>query len=86
MVFKPEDAEYDIDEEQHKGWLFLFGGLFISAAFLLGRLEPAACELGSSGATACETTKTWSKPMLYIATSLYLAGAFFAYAAPHLLV
>jgi hypothetical protein len=23
VVFKPEDAEYDIDEEQHKGWLFL---------------------------------------------------------------
>jgi hypothetical protein len=68
----------------YKGWIFLVGGLFIAAAFLLGRQEPVSCEATSSGPTACETTRSWSKPLLYMSSSLYAVGAFFAYAAPHL--
>ena len=66
----------------NKTWVFLAGGLFLSAAFVLGRSEPNACEVPADGSSACEETRSWSRPLLYLSSLLYATGAFFAYAAP----
>ena len=66
----------------HKTWLFLAGGGFLAAAFVLGRAEPEACEITPGSPSACEETRSWSRPLLYLSSILYVTGAFFAYAAP----
>ena len=67
----------------HKTLVFALGGGFLLSGFVMMRFfsPPPACELDGSN---CETTRSWSQPLLYISLALYLIGAFFAYLAPHI--
>ncbi len=68
----------------HKTLVFSLGGGFLLLGFGMMRLfsPPPVCELDDSN---CETTRSWSQPLLYISLALYSIGAFFAYVAPHIL-
>ena len=69
---------------QHKGLVFLFGGICLcfSAALQFRFTAPESCDIEEG---ACEETRNWSRPMLAISVMLYIVGGFFAYGAPALL-
>ena len=68
----------------NKNWVFLFGGLFLVLGLVLPKLfpPPVVCDIDGN---PCETTRVWSRPLLYVSTILYAIGGFFAYAAPYVL-
>ena len=67
----------------HKNWVFATGGIFLGLGFGMSRwfTPPPVCDIDGN---PCETTRSWSQPLLYISVLLYGIGAFFAYLAPHI--
>ena len=65
---------------QHKGYIFLLGGVLLSLGLILPKLSPpVACDIDGN---PCETTKSWSQPLLYGSIILYGIGGTFAYILP----
>lgn len=67
---------------KYKNWTFLAAGIMIGFNFWLfyGRKRSQACEIDENGKeTACDTAARWSKVILWISASIYLAGLFMAY-------
>lgn len=67
---------------KYKNWTFLVAGLLIGFNFWLfyGRKRNQTCEIDENGKeTACDTAARWSKVILWISASIYLAGLFMAY-------
>ena len=75
--------------------ILLFGeyktAVFISAGICLGygwfsQREASAnvtCGIETNGETACATTQTWIRPLLIVASIMYLIGLSFAYVLPY---
>ena len=68
----------------NKTWVFVIGGFFLLLGLILPSLFPpkVVCDLDGN---PCETTRSWSQPVLYFSIVLYAVGGFFAYAAPYVL-
>ena len=66
---------------QHKGIVFIFGGLFLTLGIVLPKLypPPVICDLDGN---PCESTRSWSQPLLYGSLVLYIIGGTFAYLLP----
>ena len=66
---------------QNKGAVFILGGLFIALGIVLPKLypPPVRCDLNGN---PCETTRSWSQPLLYVSIGLYTIGGAFAYLLP----
>lgn len=66
---------------QHKGLVFLFGGLCLALSMILQMRfkAPESCDIEEG---ACEETRNWSRPLLVFSVTLYIVGGFFAYGAP----
>jgi hypothetical protein len=70
---------------EHKGWVFLVGGLLIStAAFFQWRSRYTACPIDSKLAEGCTTARSWSKRVFVISVLFYALGFFFAFILPKL--
>ena len=65
----------------HKEWVFALGGIFLTLGIVLPIVypPPIVCDLDGN---PCETTRSWSQPILYGSIFLYVIGVFFAYIAP----
>ena len=65
----------------HKEWVFALGGIFLTLGIVLPIVypPPIVCDLDGN---PCETTRSWSQPVLYGSIFLYVIGVFFAYIAP----
>ncbi len=63
----------------YKGWIFLGAGLMllVSGALVLRPQGSVACRL--TGGQGCEVAGRFSKATFWAATTIYVAGAFFAY-------
>lgn len=67
---------------QHKLWIFILAGLFLSvnAWLLYGRNGRQECEIEAGGTeTACYTAARWSKIVLWISIGIYGIGLFMAF-------
>ena len=68
---------------ENKGYLFAAGGLFLGLGWYgYQRAAATICSIEMNGEDACETTQQWSRPLLIVATVLYVTGAGFAYILP----
>jgi len=66
---------------QNKEIVFVLGGILLTLGLALPKLfpPPVVCDLDGN---PCETTKSWSQPLLYSSIGLYAVGATFAYVLP----
>lgn len=66
---------------QNKGIVFILGGIFLTMGLVLPKIypPPMVCDLDGN---PCETTRSWSQPLLYGSVVLYAIGAVFAYLLP----
>ena len=72
---------------EHKIALFVIAGAMLIAAWSLQRrARELACPSDPVLAAACATTKDYSKTIFVTSIVIYLVGAFFAFAAPMLLI
>ncbi len=68
---------------EYKGYLFASGGVFLGLGWYGSHRSTAAvCTIELDGEDACESTQQWSRPLLMLATILYLTGVGFAYILP----
>jgi hypothetical protein len=66
---------------EYKGITFgLAGFLLSSSAILQWRARGVECPADPRLAEACRTNRTWMGPVFWVALSLFLIGAFFAFA------
>ena len=71
---------------ENKELMFILGGIGNGIGlYSLKHSNPVACEMVDGQPSDCETTRHWSRPILYIATGLYVIGLSFAYILPWLL-
>jgi hypothetical protein len=66
---------------KHKAWVFAVAGMLLVISWWAHRVNQlVVCD--PKKVEACTTTRTWSKPLLYISGFIYLLGAFFAFFLP----
>ena len=72
---------------EHKGPLFAGAGVLLAAAGVLQwrARQALVCPTDPALAASCETTKDISIVVWWISVTVYLIGAFFAFAAPLLI-
>ena len=71
---------------ENKELMFILGGIGNGIGlYSIKYSKPVACEMIDGQPSDCETTQSWSKPMLYISIALYLVGFAFAYVLPWLM-
>ena len=68
----------------HKDIIFLSAGTFLILGFALQRIYPPPVQCDVDG-NACETTKSWTTPLMLLSSTLFAIGGFFAFVAPHIL-
>ena len=70
---------------EHKITFFVTGAVLLTIGGVLQwRVRQQACPIESQLSDACATARDWSQPIYLTSVGIYLAGAFFAFAAPKL--
>lgn len=72
---------------QYKVWVFTLSGAMIAlSAYFQYQARFVACPIDPEQAAACSSGRKWSLRILIFSAVVWVAGAFFAFLAPILLV
>lgn len=72
---------------EHKVWVFSVAGMLLTLNTVVRIWNRSqVCEIGTSTTAVCQTTRDYSGWVHWIAVALFVAGGFFAYGLPLLIV